>query len=63
LARFGGIGYTIKADRQIEDIYRQIKRWTYKGKPTKKVRKLRALEAKVNTYYDSGAIEKLFQEG
>jgi len=43
-ARFGGIGYPIKAERRMEELYNQIKRWTYKGKPTKKVRKLRLLE-------------------
>jgi len=58
-ARFGGIGFTLKADRQIEELYGQIKRWTYKGKPTKKVKKLRVLEAKVNTYYNSPSIDDL----
>jgi len=50
LARFGGIGYPIKAERQFEDLYKQIKRWTYRGKPTGKVKKLRALEAKMRAY-------------
>jgi hypothetical protein len=54
LARFGGIGFTLKADRQIEELYSQIKRWTYKGEPTKKVIKLRALETKVNAHLDMG---------
>jgi hypothetical protein len=49
-ARFGGIGYPIKAERQTEELYNQIKRWTYKGKPTKKVRKLHALERKMRAY-------------
>lgn len=51
LARFGGIGYPIKAERQYEDLYKQIKRWTYKGKATKKVRKLHALEERLNDGY------------
>ena len=54
LARLGGIGYVIKSDRQIEELYSQIKRWTYKGRPTRKVRRLRALEAKVNAHLDMG---------
>jgi hypothetical protein len=43
-ARFGGIGYSIKAERLYEELYMQIKRWTYKGKPTKKARKLKIIE-------------------
>jgi hypothetical protein len=35
LARFGGIGYPLKAETQFEDLYEQIKRWNYRGKPTK----------------------------
>ena len=58
-ARFGGIGYSIKAERLYEELYMQIKRWTYKGKPTKKARKLKALEAKQNTYVDSPSINDL----
>lgn len=44
LARPGGIGYPIKADRLYEELYKRTKRWTYKGKPTKKARKLQILE-------------------
>jgi hypothetical protein len=44
LARFGGIGYPLKIERQYEELYEQIKRWTYRGKPTKKVQKLQVLE-------------------
>ena len=44
LARFGGIGYPLKVESQLEKLYSQIKRWTYKGKPTRKARKLQALE-------------------
>ena len=50
LTRFGGIGFPLKIDCQIEKLYGQIKRWMYKGKPTKKVRKLRALEERINVY-------------
>ena len=59
LGRFGSIGYPIVADRKIEELYSQIKRWTYKGKPTKKARKLKALEAKLNTYLDSPTLTDL----
>ena len=50
LGRIGQLGYLLKVDRQIEELYKQIRRWTYKGKPTKKARKLRALEAKARAY-------------
>ena len=53
-ARPGGLYYSLKLDRQIEELYSQIKRWTYKGRPTRKVRRLRALEAKVNAHLDMG---------
>jgi len=59
LGRFGNIGYTIVADRKIEELRKQIKRWTWRGKPTKKARKLKALEAKLNTYLDSPSINDL----
>jgi hypothetical protein len=50
LARIGGIGYPIKAERQFEELYKQTKRWTYKGRPTRKARKLQAIEARLNAY-------------
>ena len=59
LGRFGNIGYTIVAERKIEELYSQIKRWTYKGKPTKKARKLQALRAKVHAHLDSPSINDL----
>lgn len=59
LGRFGNIGYTIVTEHKIEELYGQIKRWTYKGKPTKKVRKLRALETKMDTYLDGPSIYDL----
>lgn len=42
--RIGQLGYLLKAEKQYEEFYNKIKRWTYKGKPTKKVRKLRVLD-------------------
>ena len=59
LGRFGNIGYTIVTERKIEELYSQIKRWTYKGKPTKKARKLQALEAKVHAHLNSPSIYDL----
>lgn len=47
LARFGGIGYLIKAERQYEELYKSIERWTWRGKPTRKARKLHLLEKKM----------------
>ena len=44
------LGHLLKAERQYEELYKQIKRWTYNGKPTKKAKKLRALEAKMSAY-------------
>jgi hypothetical protein len=43
-ARRGGIYYPLKLDGQIEKLSNQIKRWTYKGRDTKKVRRLHYLE-------------------
>lgn len=44
LGRLGGLGYLLKAEGQYEELYHKIKRWTYKGQPTRKARKLLALE-------------------
>ncbi len=44
LARPGGIGYPIIAERLYEELFMKTKRWTYKGKPTKKAQKLKILE-------------------
>jgi hypothetical protein len=44
LGRFGGLGFPLKVECQIEKLHGGIKRWTYKGKPTRKARKLQALE-------------------
>jgi len=43
--------YPLRLDLQIEKLYDTIKRWSYKGKPTKKVRKLRALEQRMEQAY------------
>jgi hypothetical protein len=44
------LGYPLKLECQIERLYGQIKRWTYEGKPTRKARKLQALEQRKDTH-------------
>lgn len=53
LARPGGIGYPIVAERLYEELYKKTKRWTYKGKPTKKARKLKVLEKQMASLVDA----------
>ena len=48
LARPGGIGYPIKAERLYEELYKKTKRWTWRGKPTRKARKLKILEQRTD---------------
>jgi hypothetical protein len=38
----------LKAERQIRELEEKVKRWTYRGRPTRKVRKLNELEQKMN---------------
>jgi hypothetical protein len=47
LGRPGGLGYPLKLECEIERLYGQIKRWTYRGRPTRKARKLQALEQRM----------------
>lgn len=47
---FGVFGQVLKAERQTEELYGQIKRWTHRGKPTRKARRLRALEDRSARY-------------
>ena len=46
-ARRWGMFYSLKLDGQIEKLCNRVNRWTYKGRPTKKARKLRELEQKM----------------
>ena len=48
LGRFGQWGYVLKAERQYEELYKKTKRWTWRGRPTRKARKLHILEQKMN---------------
>ena len=59
LGRFGNIGFTLVAERKIEELYKQIKRWTWRGRPTRKARKLKTLEAKIHAHLDSPSINEL----
>jgi len=47
---FGAFGGVLRTKRQIEDIRSQIKRWTYKGNPTRRVRRLNDLERQASRY-------------
>lgn len=47
LGRFGRLGYVLKAERQIQKLREKVKRWTYRGRPTRKVKKLNALEQRM----------------
>ncbi len=50
LGRFGQLGYLLKAERQYEDLRNTVKRWTYKGVPTKKVKRLNAMAKRMDVY-------------
>jgi hypothetical protein len=43
VGRIGQLGYLLKIDRQCEELHKQIKRWHYAGRPTKKARKFHEL--------------------
>ena len=43
---FGAFGGVLRVERQMEELRSQINRWTYQGRPTRKVRKLNRLERK-----------------
>ena len=53
---FGEFGGVLRVDKQMEELRSQINRWTYQGRPTRKVRKLHALERRMEHY--SRASEK-----
>ena len=47
---FGAFGSVLRTDRKIEELRSQIKRWTWRGKPTRKVRRLGKLERQESRY-------------
>ncbi|OHB59793.1 MAG: hypothetical protein A2173_00840 [Planctomycetes bacterium RBG_13_44_8b] len=50
---FAILGPMLKRDKQIKELYSQTKRWTYNGKPTKKVRKLQILEQRIDRDFNA----------
>ncbi len=50
-ARPGGLYYPLVLDKRIEEIRQKVKRWTYRGRPTRKAKKLHALERELNYAY------------
>jgi len=49
LGRFGQLGYLSKAERQYDEIYKKTKRWIWRGRPTRKARKLQVFEQRMAT--------------
>lgn len=54
-ARPGGLYYPLLLDRRYEELRQKVKRWTYRGKPTKKARKLHALEREMEYAYSASS--------
>jgi len=59
LTRLGDIGYPLVLERKYDDLYERTKRWTYRGRPTKKARRLHALEARLNRAFERFQPEQL----
>ena len=47
---FGAYGGVLITERQIEELRGQIKRWTWRGRPTRRVRRLNNLERQESRY-------------
>jgi hypothetical protein len=62
LGRPGGLGYTLKLECQIERLYGQIKRRTYRGRPTRKFRRLVRMQNKLNAYLDGPGVRELLRK-
>lgn len=50
IGMFGMFGQVLKTEKQIEELSSRTKRWTYGGKPTRKARRLQALENRCARY-------------
>lgn len=61
IGRCGGLAWPIVVEGRIEKLYEEIKRWTYRGRPTKKVRRLRALERQCSYAQIMTAYHNLFR--
>jgi len=48
--RFAYMGHYMALDRQMEKLREQTNRWTYRGRPTRKARRLQILEARLEDY-------------
>jgi hypothetical protein len=48
--RFACMGRYLTLDRQMEKAREQMSRWTYRGQPTRKARRLHVLEARMDAY-------------
>jgi len=51
-------GKALDNERKYGEVYDSIHKWHYQGKPTRKVRKLRRLEARMPSLEESIAIKK-----
>jgi len=49
MGRPGGIGYIFVVERKIEKLSAKIKRWTWRGRPTRKAQQMERLEQKANS--------------
>ncbi|MFC1794914.1 hypothetical protein ACFL3Q_15165 [Planctomycetota bacterium] len=47
---FSAFGGVLRVEKQMEELRSQINRWTYQGRPTRKVRKLHTLEQRMESY-------------
>ncbi|MCJ7730396.1 MAG: hypothetical protein MUO27_11045 [Sedimentisphaerales bacterium] len=48
--KFEILGGVLNLDKRIEKLYSQTKRWTYAGRPTRKARRIHALQQKMEAY-------------
>jgi len=46
----GVFGQVLTIEKRVDELARQIKRWTYRGRPTRRVRRLEALEDRFAKY-------------
>jgi hypothetical protein len=44
------MGHYMALDRQMEKLREKTNRWTYRGRPTRKARRLQILEARLEDY-------------
>lgn len=64
LGRFGNIGYFLVADRQIDEYREKVKHRYWRGRPTRKYKRLLRMQNKLNRYYDNAGgsmkVENMF---